>query len=111
MRDQWRRPFSNQSEASIYRAAFVILLYEGVYLQAGLFAAVYLPAVGVLGFALVVMVSLSILFLYPKYHLVAFVYLACMLWFILHKVVLFPSSKANMLIRYNEFSNLAHAWH
>ena len=54
----------------------MIFLYDGVYVQARLFAAVYLPAVGV---ALAVVVSLLIPFLsFPKDHLVAFMYLAFM---------------------------------
>ena len=45
VRDQWRRPFSNQSEAN--STSIVIFLYNGGYVQARLFAAVYLPALGV----------------------------------------------------------------
>ena len=80
VRDQWRRPFSNQSEANIYRD---LLIRRS--LRASSTVRRRVPAY-FWGFAFAVVVSLLIPCLsFPKDHLVAFMYLACMPCFILPK--------------------------
>ena len=99
VRDQWRRPFSNQSEANIYRD---LLIRRS--LRAGSTVRRRVPAccggcisccgVSVNPFSVFSQGSSCCLYVLGIYALGLF-YL---------KVVLFPSSEANIMIRCNDFS-------